>query len=297
MLWIKNTNLIMELYQLGYFIEIARQRSFTRAAERLRMAQPALSQQMKNLEQELQTPLFVRGRKETLLTAAGRAFLPRAEKLLQDAQAAKTAVSDLLELRGGHLTMAAIPSVSACLLPEAIRAFRRLHPDVSLQVREESSERVAEIVEAGLADIGFLQLPASKSVFETRRLISEPFVLLAVATHPIAKQREVTLRSLSGELFVFYKGRARDTAMEACRKAGFEPRIACESGELETVRALVAAGLGLAIVPQLAALNLPKTLRAVPLREPRLQREIAAVWRKGAELSPAAAALMRLMAR
>jgi DNA-binding transcriptional LysR family regulator len=85
--------------------------------------------------------------------------------------------------------------------------------------------------------------------------------------------------------------------MEACRKAGFEPRIACESGELETVRALVAAGLGLAIVPQLAALNLPKTLRAVPLREPRLQREIAAVWRKGAELSPAAAALMRLMAR
>ncbi|MBK8092868.1 MAG: LysR family transcriptional regulator [Verrucomicrobiaceae bacterium] len=282
----------MELYQLHYFIEIARQRSFTRAAERLRMAQPALSQQMKNLEAELRTALLVRGRKETHLTAAGQAFLPKAEKLLQDAEDAKRAVSDLLELRGGRLTMAAIPSVSACLLPEVIRAFRRLHPDVRLQVMEESSERVAELVEAGRADIGFLQLPASKSIFEHRRIITEPFVLLAPVGHTAAKQDEVALRSLAGEFFVFYKGRARDTALEACRKAGFEPRIACESGELETVRALVAAGLGLAIIPKLAASNLPKSLRAVPLREPRMQREIAAVWRKGSELSPAARVLL-----
>jgi len=91
----------MELYQLGYFIEIARQRSFTRAAGRLNMAQPALSQQMKNLEAELGTPLFNRGRKEVQLTAAGKAFLPRAEGLLTQAEAAKAIVSDVAHLRGG----------------------------------------------------------------------------------------------------------------------------------------------------------------------------------------------------
>jgi DNA-binding transcriptional LysR family regulator len=285
----------MELYQLGYFIEIARQRSFTRAAERLHMAQPALSQQMKNLESELGTALFIRGRKEIQLTAAGKAFLPRAEALLTQAEAAKAIVSDVAQLRGGKLIIAAIPSVSACLLPEVIRSFSRLHDKVELQLIEDSSERVAENVESGLADIGFLQLPASKSAFETRTIISEPFVLLVAKSHPLVKQKEVALKQLAAESFIFYKGRARDTALEACRKAGFEPRIACESGELETVRALVAAGLGLAVVPQLAAGNLPKTIQAISIREPKMHRQIAAVWQKGSVLSPAAHALLKLV--
>ncbi|MCB1276616.1 LysR family transcriptional regulator [Prosthecobacter sp.] len=282
----------MELYQLGYFIEIARQRSFTRAADRLHMAQPALSQQMKNLEEELGTALLLRGRKETQLTAAGKAFLPRAEALLAQAEAAKAVVSDVAQLRGGRLVIAAIPSVSACLLPEVTRAFARQHARIELQLIEESSEHVAECVESGRADIGFLQLPVNKAAFETQTIITEPFVLLASRSHAITRQREVQLKQLSAESFIYYKGRARDTAIEACRKAGFEPRVACESGELETVRALVAAGMGLAVVPQLAAGNLPKTIRAIPVREPRMQRQIAAVWQKGAPLSPAAQALL-----
>lgn len=285
----------MELYQLGYFIEIARQRSFTRAAERLHMAQPALSQQMKNLEAELGTALFIRGRKEIQLTAAGKAFLPRAEALLTQAEAAKAVVSDVAQLRGGKLVIAAIPSVSACLLPEVIRSFSRLHGKVELQLIEDSSERVAASVESGLADVGFLQLPASKAAFEAQTIITEPFVLLFAKSHALAKLKEVTLKQLATESFIFYKGRARDTALEACRKAGFEPRIACESGELETVRALVAAGLGLAVVPQLAAGNLPKTIQAITIREPKMQRQIAAVWQKGSVLSPAAQALLKLV--
>lgn len=282
----------MELYQLGYFIEIARQRHFTRAAERLRMAQPALSQQMKNLEAELGTPLFIRGKKETQLTAAGKALLPRAEALLTQAEAARAAVSDVAQLRGGKLIVAAIPSVCACLLPELLHAFGRQHPAVKLQLIEVSSERVASQVQSGHADLGFLQLPASKSTFESRVLISEPFVVLAASSHALANEKEITLKQLTGESFIFYKGRARDSALEACRKAGFEPNIACESGELETIRALVAARFGLAIVPRLAASHLPKQVNAVPLKQPGLQRQIAAVWKKGGGLSPAAALLL-----
>lgn len=284
----------MELYQLGYFIEIARQRSFTRAAGRLNMAQPALSQQMKNLEAELGTPLFHRGRKEVQLTAAGKAFLPRAEALLIQAEAARAIVSDVAHLRGGKLSIAAIPSVNACLLTEVIHRFNEQHHQVTLQLIEDSSERVADCVESGLADIGFLQLPASKSAFKTQLLITEPFVLLVSKSHALAGQKSVLLQQLSAESFIFYKGRARDTALECCRKAGFEPHIVCESGELGTVRALVAAGLGLAIVPRLAAGSLPASIRTVAIREPKMQRQIAAVWQKGSALSPAAAALLEL---
>jgi LysR family transcriptional activator of glutamate synthase operon len=154
---------------------------------------------------------------------------------------------------------------------------------------------VADSVASGHADLGFLQLPASKAAFESRTLLTEPFVLLVGASHALAAAKDLTLKQLAGESFIFYKGRARDTALEACRKAGFEPRIACESGELETVRALVAAGLGLAVVPQLAAGNLPKTIQAISIREPKMHRQIAAVWQKGSVLSPAAHALLKLV--
>jgi DNA-binding transcriptional LysR family regulator len=196
------------------------------------------------------------------------------------------------QLRGGKLTIAAIPTVSACLLPEVIQRFSRQHDKVALQLIEDSSERVADCVESGLADIGFLQLPARKTVFKAQAIITEPFVLLVAQSHHLARQKEVSLRQLSAESFIFYQGRARDTALESCRKAGFEPRIVCESGELGTVRALVAAGLGLAIVPRLAAGSLPASIRTVTIREPKMQRQIAAVWQKSSVLSPAATALL-----
>ncbi|MFM7604596.1 MAG: LysR family transcriptional regulator, partial [Prosthecobacter sp.] len=289
-----NPTTSMELYQLGYFIEIAHQKHFTRAAERLRMAQPALSQQMKNLEAELGAILFIRGKKETQLTAAGKALLPRAEALLAQAEAAKAAVSDVGHARGGRLVVAAIPSVCACLLPELLHSFGCAHPGVELQLIEDSSERIAECVESGKADLGFLQLPANKATFESRVLITEPFVLLLAASHALAGEKEVSLKQLAAESFIFYKGRARDSALEACRKAGFEPRIACESGELETVRSLVAARVGVAIVPQLAVSLLPKNVSAVSLKQPGLQRQIAAVWKKGGGLSPAGADLLEM---
>ncbi len=285
----------MELYQLGYFLQIASRRSFTRAAEHLHMAQPALSQQMKNLETELGTSLFIRGRRETQLTAAGKTLLPRAEALLALAKAAKMAVADAAQLRGGRLVIAAIPSVSACLLPKVIANFGKLHGEVELRLIEESSEAVAQSVESGLADIGFLQPPVSKRTFQTQMIVTEPFVLLAAKSHPAARFKEVRLKKLADEAFVFYKGRARDSALEACRKAGFEPRIACESGELETIRALVAAGLGVAVVPQIASHGLPPLVKAITIREPKMERQIAAAWKKAGALSPAAQAFLKLI--
>jgi DNA-binding transcriptional LysR family regulator len=286
----------MDLYQLEYFLEAARQRNFTRAAAHLHLAQAALSEQIRKLEDELGTPLFNRGRRETILTAAGETLRLHAEALLDRADAARRAVQDLVGLRGGRLTIGAIPSVSACLLPAAIAAFRRRHPLVELGLFEGTSEAVAQWVESGRVEFGIVQLPTTGGSFDEHLLFTEPFVALVAKTHPTAKQRTVSLAELSQEPFVLYKGRARDTALAACRAAGFEPRIACESSELETIRSLVAAGLGIAILPQLATRQPTADCVAVRLRGDPVERQVALLSRSGHTASPSAAVFRGLLA-
>ena len=286
----------MELYQLEYFLEAARQRNFTRAAAHLHLAQAALSEQIRKLESELGTPLFNRGRRETVLTAAGETLRQHAEALLDRAAAAKRAVHDLIGLHGGRLTIGAIPSVSACLLPAAIGVFRKLHPSVELAIFEGTSEVVAQWVESGRADLGIVQLPTTSGSFDEHPLFTEPFVALVARSHPAARQRTVSLAKLADEPFILYKGRARDTALEACRAAGFQPRIACESSELETIRSLVAAGLGIAILPRLATRLGTAHCVAVGLRGNPVERQVAVLSRAGHTASPSAAVFRKALA-
>jgi DNA-binding transcriptional LysR family regulator len=285
----------MELYQLEYFLEVARQRNFTRAAARLHLAQAALSEQIRKLEDELDTPLFQRGRRQSTLTVAGETLREHAESLLDRVATARRAVQAVVGLRGGRLVIGAIPSVSAGLLPAAVRAFRRRHPQVELFIVEGTSEFVAESVESGRVEMGIIQHPLPAGPLEEKLLFSESFVILAAANHPVARRRRVDLASLAAEPFVFFKGRARDSALAACRAAGFEPRLACESGELETVRALVAAGLGLALLPELAAQRASPACATVRLSGTKVERKLIAVTRRGHAVSPAAAEFEELL--
>jgi DNA-binding transcriptional LysR family regulator len=285
----------MDLYQLEYFLEAARQRSFTRAAAKLNLAQAALSEQMRKLEAELGARLFSRGRLETTLTPAGETLRDHAEALLGKAAEARRAVGDLVAMKAGRLSVGAIPSVSACLLPAAVSAFRRRHPQVELALHEGTSEAVAQWTESGKVELGVVQLPAHGDAFEVRPLLDESFVLLVPKAHPLARRRLPRLKDLSNESFVFYKGRARDVAQAACRSAGFEPRTACESGELETIRSLVAADLGVALLPELAARGSVPGCAVVRLGGVPIRRSVALLRRRGRELSPSAEAFRRLL--
>jgi DNA-binding transcriptional LysR family regulator len=286
----------MELYQLEYFLEAARQRNFTRAAARLHLAQAALSEQIRKLEGEFGTSLFSRGRRETVLTAAGETLRLHAEELLDRAAAARSAVQDLVGLRGGRLTIGAIPSVSACLLPAAIATFRKRHPLVELALVEGTSEAVAQWVESGRVEFGIVQLPTAGGIFDEVLLFTEPFVVLVANECPAAKLRSVSLEKLAREPFIFYKGRARDTALAACRAAGFEPRIACESSELETIRSLVGAGLGIAILPQLATRQPGANCVAVRVRGDTVGRDVAVLSRSGHRAAPSAVVFREMLA-
>lgn len=285
----------MELYQLEYFLEAARQRSFTRAAEHLCLAQAALSEQMRKLEGELGTPLFHRGRRETTLTAAGETLRSHAEALVAQAALARQAVRDLVALRGGRLVVGSIPSVSAAVLPTAVAAFRRDHPMVELAIVEDTSQGVARGVEGGQVEMGIVQLPSGGDGLRETVLFTEPFRVLVPGSHPLVRKRRVWLRDLAREGFIYFKGRARDAVHAACLAAGFEPRVVCESGELDTVRSLVAAGLGIALVPESATRRLPENCSALRLDGNSLTRRVALIHREGRALSPAAAAFRKLL--
>jgi DNA-binding transcriptional LysR family regulator len=259
------------------------------------LAQAALSEQMRKLEAELGARLFNRGRRETTLTPAGETLRVHAEALLAQALAARRAVGDQVTLKGGRLAVGAIPSVSACLLPAAVAAFRRKYPQVELALLEGTSEAVAQWVEAGRIELGVVQLPAPGDAFQVTPLRDESFVLLVPKKHALARRRLPRLAELGKEAFVFYKGRARDVAQAACRAAGFEPRTACESGELETIRSLVAADLGIALLPELAARGSVPGCAVVRLGGPPIRRSVALLQRKGQELSPAAQSFRRLL--
>lgn len=280
----------MELYQLESFIAIVRHGNFSRAARFLHLAQPALSFQIKKLEDDLETKLIIRDRPRIRLTSAGELLHQRAQLLLDMARQTRKAISDVNELKRGRLTLSAIPSLIGCWLPPVIEKFRAKYPDIELILMEDSSSGVAEAVNSGLADLGFLQLPTDSRKFAVHSLIREPFQLL-VRKDTVKGKHAVRLADFRDHPFIFYKGRAREVALDACRRTGFEPRIACESSELETIRALVNSRMGVALLPKLAASGpLLPSLRALPLTNPKVERELGWIHKKNRTLSGAARA-------
>lgn len=283
----------MELYQLETFIAIVRHGNFSRAARFLRLAQPALSFQIKKLEEELETKLIIRDRPRIRLTPAGELLRQRANMILDMARQTRKAISDVNELKRGRLTLSAIPSLIGCWLPPVIETFRAKYPDIELTLLEDSSAGVAESVNSGVADLGFLQLPTDQRKFEVHGLIREPFNLLV--RKDMAKGKDsARLVDFRDHSFIFYKGRAREVALDACRRSGFEPKIACESGELDTIRALVKARLGVALLPNLAFTpKLPAGLMGLDITHPKINRMLGWINAKNRTLNPAATAFAK----
>jgi DNA-binding transcriptional LysR family regulator len=285
----------MELHQLRYFITVCREGSFTRAAERLYIAQPSLSEQIRKLETELGTRLFERLGRRVALTSAGEAFRPHAERALFEVEEARNRVGEVLQLRRGRVAVGVLPSVGARLLPGVLAEYRSAHPGVQVVLREENvSAHFEDMVHAGELDLAVIRLPLRRPDLDARSLIREPLVLLVPPSHPLPSVGSVDPATLRDEPFVAMKATygLRDLLLQVCRRAGFEPRIAVETAQLEIVRGLVEAGVGVTILPSLAAVG---GARRVRLRDPGAVRELGVVWRRGWPLSPAAGAFLELL--
>jgi DNA-binding transcriptional LysR family regulator len=287
----------MELRQLSYFLAVAEERNFTRAAERIPIAQPAISQQIRRLETELGERLFRRGRRGTQLTPAGQALLPHARAALQAAEGGRQAVAALTGLLTGRLAVGLVHPLPDRRFPRLLGAFHRAHPRIELTLLEDQTDALLAALAAGqlhAALIGQGRYDRPPPGLESLPVAREPVVAAVHPAHPLAGRRQVPLRALREQPMVTLTraSKLRTTLETACQAAGFAPRIAAETSDLGVMVELAAEQIGLAVLP---ASGLAGTAGLVQLRltHPTLDRRILLVWQP-ATSPPAARAFLTL---
>ena len=285
----------MELHQLRYFVAVAEERHFTKAARDLRVAQPSVSRAIRVLEEELGTALFHRMKGNVALTSAGEVLLPWARRVLADVDGAAGEVRELADLRRGRLAVGATPSLTTTLLPPALARFHQSFPGIALVLHEAGSRDLVRELEQGALDIALVILPMRHEILETTPLLREELVVAVAPQSPLAARKTIAIAELKGVPLVMFRDGydLRAATLAACRRAGFEPVFALEGGEMDGVLRLAAAGLGVAVVPSLV-IDPTGPLRAVRLAEP-LTRTIGFAHRRDRRLSRAGREFVELV--
>lgn len=275
----------MELRQLRYFVAVAEELHFRRAAERLHMSQPPLSQAVRALETDIGAELFVRNRRRVELTPAGAVFLDEARAILKAADAAADLARRTASGVIGRLSVGFVGSAMYGTLPEVLRAFRAEHPDVDLRLRELTSPEQLDALRRGLLDVGVLRLTRDVEEFDRETLARERVVVALPAAHPLAGRTRVRLSHLADEGLVLLSRREapglRDSIALAVAEAGGTGHVVQEVAEMQTVIGLVAAGLGVSFVPEsvAAAGRHDVTFRELEGDVPTV--ELSLVWQRG----------------
>ena len=267
----------MELHQLRYVCAIADTGNFSRAAEQCQVAQPSLSQQILKLEDDLGTRLFDRLGRSIRLTEAGRAFLPHARSILNQAEAARTSVEEKCTDVRGSVTVGIIPTIAPYLMPRYTAAFVRRYPQAKLRILEETTPLLIEKLRSLAIDLAILALPLRHKDLKLFPLRTEPLFAVLPKNHPRASATSLSLKDLRGESFVMLRdGHCfRDLSIWACSRARVTPHIAFESDQFSSLLGLVAAGIGVSIVPQMA-IDRNAGCVYLPLKDTRATRTIVA---------------------
>ncbi len=245
----------MELRHLRYFVAVAEELHFSRAAERLHIAQPPLSQQIRQLETELGAQLFERTRRRVQLTAAGRMILDEARRALAQADRVVNVARRAAEGSAGIVRVGLSSSAPYTTLPAILRAFRAEFPGITLNLFERSTEEQLELIAADKIDVAFVRRPVENAPdsLVVRTILREPLVLALPRNHRLCRTRAVNIRSLAGEPFILFPRHAApglyDQIASICRRGGFQPGVAQEAVQMQTIVSLVSAGLGVAVVP------------------------------------------------
>ena len=288
----------MELRQLRYLVSLAEEGNFTRAAANEHIAQPAMSQQIRRLENELGLALVERTTRRVALTEAGELLVVRCRRILAELESADAELQALRGVHTGHVTIGAMHTMGPVDLSLVLALFRERHPDIRFTVREQTSEEMAEMLRVDELDLAFLSVTerVESRGLGLHQLVSEELVVLLPREHRLSRRSELRMAELEGEAFISFRegARLRELLMAAGREAGFEPQVPLESNESQRVRRLVSRGLGVAILPRSDAEGFGADVAVVSLTKPSLRRDITIAWREGRRLSPAAAEFLDL---
>jgi DNA-binding transcriptional LysR family regulator len=274
----------MELRHLHYFIAVAEELHFSRAAERLHIAQPPLSQQIRDLEAELGVTLFERTKRRVELTAPGQVFLEKVRQAIQHIEQAVEAAQRASRGEIGRLSVGFNSSATYSVLPTLLRRFRERCPEVELDLHELTTHQQLVCLNQHQIDAGILYLPIEGEALNVISVLKEMMVVAMPETHPLAALSQVSIRALSRELFIMpphrLGGGLYRQIMQFFQQTGFSPTIVQEATQLQTIISLVAGGVGVALVP--ASLQNLQRAGVVYrfLQEPTPEVEIGVAWRQ-----------------
>lgn len=287
----------MDVQALRYFVEVARLRGFTRASESLHVTQPAISKMVRALEEELGTPLLLRERRQVKLTDAGRIVLERAQGILDALRGIEEEVVELSALRRGRIRVGIPPIVGVAFFPPLLTEFHRAHPGIALELREEGSHHIEALVLDRELDIGAIVLPTDEKAFGTMPFVRDELRAVLHPTHPLADRPAVALRELADTPFVLYRPEfaLHGHIIDACRRSGFKPAVVSESSHWDFIVAMVAANIGVALLPHTICKRLDqRQVRPVMLSKPVIPWNVALIWRRDRHLPPATRAFLDL---
>jgi DNA-binding transcriptional LysR family regulator len=293
---------MLHLGRLRVLTEVLQRGSFSAAAEALSYTQSAVSQAIARLEAETGAPLVVRGRRGVRPTAAGATLAEHAEAIFAQVEAAEADLAAVMGVRGGRLRVASFPSAGATLMPLAIATFRDRHPDVSLTLAEGEPEEIAPRLRAGEFDLALLfefagvrERPGAG--LKTIRLLDDPMHVVLPADHPLAEKRALRLADLQDEEWVQTSASSPCArhVVRSCLAAGFEPNVTFESDDYETVQGLVAAGVGVALIPRLAVAHLHSGIVVRALAPSSPVRTVVAATMNGPGVAPAAKTMIKVL--
>ena len=273
----------MEMHQLRYVVAVARTGNFSRAAEQCHVAQPSLSQQIQKLEDELGERLFDRMKREAKLTAHGELFLRRALRILEEVDAAKREAAEAQSLLRGTVTVGVLPTIAPYLLPDVLVSFAEKYPGVEIVVQEDTTAQLLKLAQACEIDLALASRPIHDERMEVTDLFAEELRLAMPSGHPLARKRTVSPADLKKQrVIVMKEGHCLgDQVLGFCERRDLRPTISFRSAQLETIQALVCSGVGISLIPAMAARtgrgHLPEYRS---LSAPRPERKIVAVWPK-----------------
>lgn len=273
----------MELRRLESFIAVAEELHFGRAARLIHLSQPALSLQIRGLEEELGVQLFIRNRRKTELSPAGMIFLEGARDVVRCTERAVNAVRRAALGRVGTLRIGFVSTAAAVITPSLIKQFRELYPNVTLELRNILTQDQLVQIQERRIDVGFLRGPIPKqSTIQAHIVHREPFALFLPATHQLAKRETLHLADCAEADFVMYARKMapgfHDQIMGMVSRAGITPRVVQEATEMYTLISLVSAGMGIAIAPASAAMHRASDVVVRPLERESQQSEISITW-------------------
>ena len=286
----------MTLTELKYVVAVAEARHFGHAAERCFVSQPSLSASVKNLEEELGVTLFERGKRGVFLTEAGEQIVAQARRALEEAERVKTVARQGRDPLKGVLRLGIIHTIAPYLLPDLVGALRRAAPGMPLDVEESTTANLDRMLKAGELDAVILALPYEGPGIETVPLYEETFRVAAPANHALARKKSIAVEDLdAGELLLLPIGHCfRDQVLDACHEFSRPPEAGRQGNSLETLRSMVASGLGVTVLPAtaLTARHANALVKTVPFTAPCPVRRVALASRRGFHRP---AALVRLV--